>query len=228
MLTTRMAATVIGVLFLAADGAGAAGLLVGGRLVSAPVDVATLQAHGNRVVGAALLTLLMGVLLALIPVVGFPVFRRYDEVLATGYLVFRGALEMIGYAATAFVWLAMARVALVPAGPGTSGVINALARLPDAAINPYVDIIFGLGALMLSWLLLRARLVPGWLAIWGLAGGALYLAQGVAAAFGSGWGPLVVPLALQEITLAIWLIVKGFTEHIAADTGREREPQLSR
>jgi hypothetical protein len=41
------------------------------------------------VVGAALLTLLMGVLLALIPVVGFPVLRRHDEVLATGYLVFR-------------------------------------------------------------------------------------------------------------------------------------------
>ena len=226
MLTTRTAATVIGVLFLAADAAGAAGRLVGGRLVSAPVDVAALQAHGNRVVGAALLTLLMGVLLALIPVVGFPVLRRHDEVLATGYLVFRGALEMIGYAATAFVWLAMARP--VPAGPGASGVINALAKLPDAAINPYVDVIFGLGALMLSWLLLRARLVPGWLAIWGLAGGALYLVQGAAAAFGSGWGPLVVPLAVQEIALAFWLIVKGFAEHIVADADREREPQLSR
>jgi hypothetical protein len=89
-----------------------------------------------------------------------------------------------------------------------------------------VDIVFGLGALMLSWLLLRARLVPGWLAIWGLAGGALYLAQG-AAAFGSGWGPLMAPLALQEIALAIWLIVKGFAEHIVADADREPEPQLS-
>jgi hypothetical protein len=225
MLTTRTAATVIGVLFLAADAAGAAGLLMGGRLVSAPVDVAALQAHANRVVGAALLTLLMGVLLALIPIVGFPVFRRHDEVLATGYLVFRGALEMIGYAATAFVWLAMAQDTSLLASPGA---LNALARLPDAAINPYVDIVFSLGALMLCWLLLRARLVPGWLAIWGLAGGVLYLAQGAAAAFGSGWGPLMAPLALQEIVLAIWLIVKGFTEHIVADAGREREPQLSR
>jgi hypothetical protein len=193
--------------------------------VTAPVDVAALQAHGNRVVADALLTLLMGVLLALIPVAGFPVFRRHDEVLATGYLVFRGALEMIGYAATAFVWLAMASV---PAGPGGSGVINTLAKLPDAAITPYVDVIFALAALMLSWLLLRARLVPGWLAIWGLAGGALYLAQGAAAAFGSGWGPLIIPLAVQEITLAVWLIVKGFTEHIAAEADREREPQLAR
>ncbi len=51
-----------------------------GRLVSAPVHIAALQADANRVVGAALLTLLMGVLLALIPVAGYPVFRRHDEV----------------------------------------------------------------------------------------------------------------------------------------------------
>jgi hypothetical protein len=119
-------------------------------------------------------------------------------------------------------------MASVPAGLGGSGVINTLAKLPDAAISPYVDVIFALAALMLSWLLLRARLVPGWLAIWGLAGGALYLVQGAAAAFGSGWGPLMIPLAVQEITLAIWLIVKGFTEHIAAEADRERELQLSR
>ena len=100
--------------------------------------------------------------------------------------------------------------------------------MPNAAIDPYVDIVFGRGALMLCWLLLRARLVPGWLAIWGLAGGALYLAQGAAAAFGSGWGPLMAPLALQEIVLAIWLIVKGFAEDIVADADREPEPQLSR
>jgi uncharacterized protein DUF4386 len=149
--------------------------------------------------------------------------RRHDEVLATGYLVFRGALEMIGYAATAFVWLAVARLAPVP---GATGVIDALARVPDAAINPYVDIVFSLGALMLSWLLLQARLVPGWLAIWGLAGAALYLAQG-AAAFGSGWGPLMVPLAVQEIALAIWLIVKGFAEDTVAVAGREPNPRLS-
>ena len=38
----------------------------------------------------------------------------------------------------------------------------------------------------------------------------------------------MVPLAVQELTLAIWLIVKGFTEHIAAEADREREPQLAR
>ncbi len=107
-------------LFLAADVAGVASGLMAGRLVSAPVHIAALQADANRVVGAALLTLLMGVLLALIPVAGYPVFRRHDEVLATGYLVFRGALEMIGYAATAFVCLAMARLAPVRAPPASS------------------------------------------------------------------------------------------------------------
>ena len=41
-------------------------------------------------------------------------------------------------------------------------------------------------------------------------------------------GPLVVPLAVQEIVLAIWLMVKGFAEDVVADAGREPNSQLSR
>jgi hypothetical protein len=55
----------------------------------------------------------------------------------------------------------------------------------------------------------------------------LYLTHGVAAAFGSGSGLLMAPLAVQEITLAIWLIVKGFAEHVVADADREPQLQLS-
>jgi len=220
LVRSRTTARVVGILFLAADAAGVAALAVAGGLVSAPVDVAALNAHGSRVVWAALLTLLMGLMLALIPVIALPVFRRYEEVLATAYLVFRGALEMIGYAASAFAWLALVQVASGPRDAGTARVADALAGMPDAVINPYTDIVFSLGALILSWLLLRSRLVPGWLAVWGLAGGVLYLAQGVATAFGSGWGLLMAPLALQEITLAVWLIIKGFADDVAGDADR--------
>jgi len=220
-MTTRTTARVIGALFLAADAAGFSALAVAGGLVSAPIDVAAVDAHGSRVVSGALLTLLMGLLLAFIPVVGLPVFRRYDEVLATGYLVFRGALEMIGYAATAFAWLALVQVTSGPHDLATSRVASALARVPDAVINPYLDIVFSIGAFMLCWLLLRSRLVPAWLAVWGLAGAVLYAAQGVALAFGAGWGPLMVLLAVQEVVLAVWLIVKGFASDVAADVDRE-------
>jgi hypothetical protein len=70
LMTTRTTARVIGALFLAVDAAGFSALAVAGGLVSAPIDVAAVDAHGSRVVSGALLTLLMGLLLAFIPVVG--------------------------------------------------------------------------------------------------------------------------------------------------------------
>ena len=39
----------------------------------------------------------MGLSLAFIPVVLFPVLRRVNEVLATGYLIIRGAIETAIY-----------------------------------------------------------------------------------------------------------------------------------
>ncbi|MBW2566067.1 MAG: DUF4386 domain-containing protein [Deltaproteobacteria bacterium] len=52
--------------------------------------------------------------------------------------------------------------------------------------------------------------IPRWLSVWGLIGGLLYFAEPVLAMFGSEFEILFAPLALQEMVLAIWLIVKGF------------------
>ena len=49
--------------------------------------------------------LVMGLALAMVPVVMFPVFKKYNEVLALGCVVFRGALESVGYMASAAMWL---------------------------------------------------------------------------------------------------------------------------
>jgi hypothetical protein len=43
--------------------------------------------------GQTLVVLIMGVALGLMPVAAFPFLRRYDETLALGYAVFRGALQ---------------------------------------------------------------------------------------------------------------------------------------
>ena len=43
----------------------------------------------------------------------------------------------------------------------------------------------------------------------GLAGAGLYLASPLLDMFGHGFGVLMAPLAVAEIVLAVWLIVKG-------------------
>ena len=73
---------------------------------------------------------------------------------------------------------------------------------------------FCLGALMYYTLFYRSRLVPRWLSGWGVAGVLLMLTASLLALFSNspvtGYTLLILPLAVQEIVLAIWLLVKGF------------------
>ena len=80
-------------------------------------------------------------------------------------------------------------------------------------------IVFSLGALMLYYVFYVTGLVPRWLSGWGFIGAILYLAAPIIIMFNpqdptlsldSGFGMLMIPLALQEMVFAIWLIVKGF------------------
>lgn len=79
-----------------------------------------------------------------------------------------------------------------------------------------LTMVFILGALMYYAVLFRSRLVPRWLSGWGLLAAVPYFASAVFGLFGS-LSPmsgiemvLVLPLALQEMVLAVWLIAKGF------------------
>jgi hypothetical protein len=70
---------------------------------------------------------------------------------------------------------------------------------------------FALGALMFSVLLYQSRLVPRWLSAWGLVGAALSIVPSLGGMFGlSSLGVLSLPLFLQEMVMAVWLIAKGF------------------
>jgi hypothetical protein len=79
--------------------------------------------------------------------------------------------------------------------------------------------VFGLTAVILNSLLYQARLVPTWLSIWGLLGGALVVVPGLIQAYGTelsgvAEGIFAAPIAIQEMALALWLIIKGFdTSH---------------
>jgi len=68
---------------------------------------------------------------------------------------------------------------------------------------------YGLGALILNFMLYQSELVPRWLSGWGLVGGALMLAMGLLRLFGHSVYFLALPILLNELVLAVWLIVVG-------------------
>jgi hypothetical protein len=71
------------------------------------------------------------------------------------------------------------------------------------------------GSVTLNYVLHRSRLVPRWLSVWGLISAPLVFVYGLLGIFGAGTGLgspymlLAMPLALQEMVFAVWLIAKG-------------------
>ena len=208
----RKTAIIVGLLFIIGDISGVLSYAVTGGLLEgtdAPSKIAASQGH---LVLGALLVLVMGLALAMIPVLMYPVFKKYNEVLALGCVVFRGALECVGYMASAGAWLLLVELSrghAAAAAPGAPHVQTVSALLTGSTTAWLTSIVFSLGSLMFYYLFYQSRLIPRWLSVWGLAGAVLYLATPLLAMFGHGFGILMAPLAVAELVLAVWLIVRG-------------------
>ena len=69
---------------------------------------------------------------------------------------------------------------------------------------------YGLAALFFYYMLYQSELIPQWLSVWGLIGAILMLAMGLLRMFGHPVVYLAIPIILNELVLAVWLIVMGF------------------
>jgi hypothetical protein len=216
----RAAATTAGVLYITGTVAGVLSMAVSAPIRGAADPLAYGADHTGALVSVALLVLVMGLSLAFVPVVLFPVLRQVNEVLAVGYLIVRGAVETIGYAAMAIGWLLVAPLSgALAAGAGTG--TPAGVRIGDLvinadAVNAVFGLVFCLGATLFYALLYGSRIVPRWIALWGLAAVPLYAAAHLLAMYGvveansSAQTLLFMPMAVQEMVLAIWMIARGF------------------
>ena len=227
----RGAATTAGILFITGTVAGILSKAVAYFPVrNADDPLAYAATHSGAVATGALLVLVMGLSLAFVPVVLFPVLRRVDEVLATGYLIIRGAVETAIY-----IILAIAMLLLVPlaetmsAGPGTAspaGVRLGTLVIDSDGASAVLTLVFCLGAALFYVLLYRSRIVPRWIALWGLVGIPLYAAAYLFAMYGAIGGNsteqnlLQLPVFVQEMVLAVWMIARGFRPAAGSTTSK--------
>lgn len=216
MNPNRKTAIVVGVLFIIGTVGLVLSVLLVGSILNDPDYLIEFSANESQIIIGALLVLISGFALAMIPVMMFPIFKRYNEALALGAVVFRGTLEAVIYIAVAIIWLLLLTVSqeYVKAGASDASYFQTLGTLllkASTQINPILEIVFSLGALMIYFLFYQSKLIPRWLSVWGLIGAILYLAAGFFAMFSMDFGILLAPLALQEMVLAVWLIVKGFS-----------------
>jgi hypothetical protein len=220
MNTHRRTAIIVGVLILL----GYPTSILGGSMIegilTAPDYLANLAASQTLVALGVLLELVNGVAVIGIAVGMFPLLKKENEALALGYVAARTmeAVVVLGAVLSALTLVALGQ-AYVGAGAPDASLFQAAGASWVAArglfASEMLGIVFGLGALVFYTLLYRSKLVPRFISVWGLIAAALVLALNLLGIFGLDLGlaasmVFALPIMLNEILLAIWLIVKGF------------------
>jgi hypothetical protein len=219
-MSTRTIGRVMGTLFLLAFVAYIAGSALIDSAAGAADALSDVADDRTRVPAGALLMLVNSAVVAGIGVLAFPVLKPHSQISAHAYLAGR-MIEAVMLAVGIVFLLLLGPLAREYAGAGDTSVLPALARIAQAG-NHYcyqiAMISVGVVGLLFCRVLLRARLVPRFMAVWGLAGYAVFLAGAILEVLGYGVGTaLSVPGGLFEVGLGVLLIVKGFA------TGRSRD-----
>jgi hypothetical protein len=154
-----------------------------------------------------------------IAVLLFPLLKRHGESLALAHVGFRVAEVAASLLYLAVPLLAIELGAGLHDGTVDGSASSSLGALLQAQHNVAILLIYiatGFAGICMATLLYRSRLIPRWLAILGLvtyptllAGSILDMFDVVDVTQGIGLVALV-PGALFEFILPVWLIVKGF------------------
>ena len=222
--TYRKTAVIVGVLFIIGTVAGVLSGITSGPVLNDPDYLVKVAANEDKIALGAFLVLVMGFPLAMVPVMMFPIFKKHNELLALGAIIFRGVLEAVTYIIITISILLLIPLSqeFVKAGAADASYFQTLGLLLKQSgywTEHILALVFSLGALMLNWLFYKTKLIPRWLSLWGFVGALLYVAAPVlnmfdpqhpALSLGVKWGNLMAPLAIQEMVFALWVIVKGF------------------
>ncbi|MBU0926695.1 MAG: DUF4386 domain-containing protein [Spirochaetes bacterium] len=219
----RRSAILTGSFFILGTASGLVGLgAVLEPLLSAADYLAAYGTMETRVLIASLLELLMSASLVAMAAAAYPVLRKHSPSAAVAYFGAR-VLEAVPVIVGVVSMLALTELGkeYVASGGGDASRFeplgSILAGVPEWAGHAILDVaIFPFGASILYWTLFSARLVPRWLSVWGLLGAVFYWVAGILVMFHA-VTPLTTPhillqapLGLQEMALAVWLIVRGF------------------
>lgn len=159
----------------------------------------------------------------------FPVVKRWNEGVALGYVGLR-TLESSIIAVGVIPLLAVVtlRQQLTGAvGADTATLVtlgNALVALHNWTFLVGPSFTSGTNTVLMAYLMYRSRLVPRFIPMLGLVGGPLVFASATAVLFGLFGQYSVLPVITAipefawELTLAFWLIVKGFNPSALAST----------
>lgn len=216
-----------GVLFILCSVAAILSMVPLGAQVVAPVDFAKLTANADGVMWTAVIEFVwiatgMGIAIAM-----YPALKESSPALALGAVIGRVVENAFILIATLCL-VVLLSVSQQAVAAGTVGVVSAttasnlLLTVREWSCQFIAGFAFAVGSILYNYVLFKSRLVPRWLSGWGLFAVVSALIATLYAGFTQQFGfttvnnILHIPIGLQEMALAVWLIAKGFSKPAVA------------
>jgi len=234
MNSNKKAAKIVGVLFILAAVTAVIGLNLYDPILNGADYLIKGSEHANQVILGALMELILVVSAIGTATTMFPLLRQYNETIALWHVCFRfleaiiitvGIISVLSLLTLSQEFVAAG--APDPASFHSSGIV--LKAIHDWTFMLGPLFMLGINTMMYSYIFYKTKLVPRFISILGMTGATLVFVCSLFVMFGvfpqiSFWGGiLAVPVAANEMILAVWLIVKGFNENAIASISAKRK-----
>jgi len=227
MKSNRMNAAIVGGLFIIGTAAGVTAASIASPIQDVPDYLLRISANEAPITTAAFFQFLMAVSCAGIGVSLYPLIKKVSEGLAmavAGFRVIEGMIQVLGGMIT--ICLLALSQAYAKAGAADPVFYQTIGSILKAAGDWLSN-----GPMLLCWCIAAAiyysvffqyHLVPRWLSVWGLIGISLTILLSllnmlnILPAVPTVQIAVNLPVAVQEMVFAVWLIVKGINPAAAA------------
>lgn len=202
-------------------------------ILGAPDYLSKVSANSMQVAIGGLVMLVCAAAEVALGVLMFPVFKRFSERMAFGYF---GAKILDAVFFVVWVMFLLIQIPLgsefLKAGVTGTSYLQVLSTV-SIQVSQYAyqisQIAVVLAGFLLCYMFYRTKLVPRWMAVWGLVGYAILLGGSVLEVLGFNLQLIqTIPGGLFELFICVWLIAKGFNfsalDSRAARTGDRADP----
>ncbi|MFS0575780.1 DUF4386 domain-containing protein [Sporosarcina sp. 179-K 3D1 HS] len=223
MNSNKKAGKLVGILFILAAVTAVIGLLLYDSILNEPDYLIQGSEHANRVILGAVMELILIVSVVGTAMTMFPFLKLYNETIALWHVGFRflEAVVIIIGIISILSLLTLSREYVAGGAPDialyeASGTLLKAIHEWTFLMGP--NFMLGINTMMYSFIFYKSKLVPRFIPILGMIGATLILICAFLVMFGViqqisiFGGLLALPIAANEMILAIWLIVKGFNE----------------
>lgn len=218
MISQKIIARTFGIFFLLAFLSYGIGSSLTSSVIDAENSLSVINSNLTQlIIGVILMALIHTIVNIGLPVLMVPMLKPFNKVLSYGYLSAGITATVILIVGSIFLLLHIPLSSMYNNADSTDvqhfETIGTILTKGNYYAYQIGMAIWGFGGLMFCYLLYISKLVPRGLSIWGFLGYMVFISGTISELFGYKIGvQLAIPGGLFEISLSIWLIIKGFKE----------------